>query len=67
MHVIRPHGIENVSRLRGNSIDLKVFAHDQENIEIVRGRFRRNKTTPNEDSAQLSIGAGEFQERSKAA
>ena len=64
---LRTDGIENVLRRSANPIDFKVFVHDQKNVEIFRGRFRRDKTAPNEDPAQLSIGAGEFQERPKAA
>ena len=62
-----PDGIENGLCRGSNSIDFKVFIHDKENVEIFRGRFRSDKTPPNEDPAQLSVGRGEVDERPKAA
>jgi hypothetical protein len=54
---------EDGLRRGGNPIDFKVFVHDQENVEIFRGRFRGDKTAPNEDPPQFSGCGGEFQER----
>jgi hypothetical protein len=62
-----PNGIEDGLRRGGNPIDLEVFLHDEENIEIARRGFRGDKTAPSEASTQLSACAGESQERPKAA
>src|ERR1017187_2657914 len=45
-HELGPHGIENGMRRRGNPIDFKVFAHDQENVEIFRGISVTGYETP---------------------
>ena len=50
-----------------DSIDFKVFVHDQENVEISRGRLRGDKADPNENPTQFSAYSGEIQERPKAA
>ena len=60
-------GIENGLCRGGNSIDLKVFVHDQEKVEISRGPFRGDKASPDEDAAQFSVCGGEVQDCSKAA
>ena len=61
------HGIEDGSRRGGNFIDFKAFVHDQENVEIFRGRFRGYKASPNEDPTQFSVCIRKFQERLKTA
>ena len=64
---LSPRRIENGLRLGGNPIHCKVFVHDPESVEILRGRFHCDKTAPSEDPTQLSGCGGQIQERPKAA
>jgi hypothetical protein len=54
-HQFGPCGIENLLGGAGSSpVNLKVLVHDQEDIEISGRRLRGDKTTPDEDAAELA-------------
>ena len=44
-------GIENGLRRGGHAVGLKIFAHDEEDVEIFGGGFCGDETAPNEDTA----------------
>jgi hypothetical protein len=48
-----PCSIEDLLRRAGNSVDIEVLVHDQENVKISGRRFRSDKTTPDEHAAEL--------------
>ena len=54
-------------RGRSDLIQLEIFGHDEEDIDILRRRLGGNETAPNENSKQLSGLIGEIEQNVKAA
>jgi hypothetical protein len=59
----RAGGVEDGLRWDGYAIDFKIFIHDQKKVDIFRGRFRGDKTAPNESTAEFPVCRGELQKR----
>jgi len=64
---LRPGGIEDRLSRSGHLLNLKIVAHNQQDVEISGGGFGGDKTTPNESTAQPPAAAGEFHNPAQSA